>query len=179
MNNLKKYPKDIENIFEIEKYFWDIPLWINEISTKMNSICLLDSGFQWEKIRNYMINNFINRVNDWFEHEWTIFWLIRLIKDWIEIDIFNIYKFYLGNEMNEFSKPLRDYFSNVILNQDKYPREAIIVICNYVDEVDKRIRYEINQEMEKARNSLWFKENEKFENTKKNTKRRLFWLLPA
>ncbi len=161
----------------ISEHFPEIPRlspW--SLDSRMFDITNFFTHKNWEKFRDIAIWKFTSRIEEWFDHTHTIFWMLGLVKDWIQMDLINGYNFYLIWEMNEYFKPLSEYYNWIMSNKENYPDKAIRALCEYYTTVEVSMHEVIEREMTKAKTAIWIKDTE---TVQKTTKRRFYWLLPA
>lgn len=167
-----------ENLVDyIKEHFPDAPIIsIADIQRKFQEICIFTETENWKKEMEMMMRDFLSRINEWYDHEWTIFWLIRLIKDWIEMDIVNAYYMYISCSLNTQLGDLCKYIEEKSKAKDDFqatPKlqklsEYYLMLNNYIESL-------VKQEIIRVKEQLWMSEG-KTQEAEKNTRKKIFWI---
>lgn len=120
---------------KIYEKFPDIPVTIWDLHNKKKEITNLAEWTEWRKQLDYMMKNFLSRLNDWYDCEHFMAWVVRRVKNCIEVDLIQAYEAYLESGLSEIECVLWEYVSKQTENTeilDKYfklfQREKRIII---------------------------------------------------
>lgn len=148
-----------EVIDDINKYFLDLPK--HNIDIFISKCCIFNTKNNNEKNKEKIIKNFLSRIEEWHNHEGTIFWIIRLIQSWIERDIIDWYESYLRSSFWEYLKDFDEYILNILENEKhNYPESAINSLIKYREFVYEKKEKVIDNEMERVLKKLWIETSE-------------------
>ncbi len=123
------------------------------ISKKMRELVKMWLSKNWVLNRDFMINKFTERFQEWSEHEWTIYWIAQRLNIAVASDLLWEYKLYLEEGMSTL---LTETYKLTIYSNS---RDKSILLLTYASHIEKLIKKAIEEEIKKAKEAFWIKES--------------------
>lgn len=147
---------------KIYEKFPDIPVTIWDLHKKMDEIKNLAEWTEWRKQLDNMMSNFSSRLNDWYDCESYMAWVVRRVKNCLETDLITAYEAYLESNLGELECTLWVYVSEQKENTD--------LLDKYLKLFQKEKKQIISIEMKKLKEASGFKK-EVVSKTRKKVKK--------